>query len=160
VITIRGVRKSDYDFVVSVLDRWWGGPSRELLHPIFFWELGERALIAEEEGAVVGFLFGFHAVGPPKTAYVHMVGIHPDHRRRGVGKELYEVLTMHEGCGARRAPPPRERAKHARENQNEATSGRSKSIAGGASALVAAALASSSSSASSSRMRSRPARAG
>jgi ribosomal protein S18 acetylase RimI-like enzyme len=103
VITIRGVRKSDYDFVVSVLDRWWGGPSRELLHPIFFWELGERALIAEEEGAVVGFLFGFHAVGPPKTAYVHMVGIHPDHRRRGVGKELYEVFLAHaRAAGAER----------------------------------------------------------
>lgn len=95
MITIRGIHKSDYDFVVSVLDRWWGGPSRELAHPLFFWELGERALIAEEDGAVVGFLFGFHAEGPPRTAYVHMVGIHPDHRRRGVGKQLYQEFLAH-----------------------------------------------------------------
>ena len=26
-------------------------------------------------------------------AYIHMVGIHPDHRRRGVGKLLYETFT-------------------------------------------------------------------
>lgn len=104
MIAIRGIQKSDYDFIVSVLDRWWGGPSRELAHPMFYWELGDRALIAEEDGAVVGFLLGFHAAGsrasgPPRTAYVHMVGIHPDHRRRGVGKDLYEEFLTHARAG-------------------------------------------------------------
>jgi ribosomal protein S18 acetylase RimI-like enzyme len=99
VISIRGIHKSDYDFIVSVLDRWWGGPSRELAHPMFYWELGDRALIAEEDGSVVGFLLGFHAPGPPRTAYVHMVGIHPDHRRRGVGKDLYEEFLTHARAG-------------------------------------------------------------
>ncbi len=93
---IREITKADYDFVVSVLDRWWGGPSRELAHPLFYYELGREALIAEMDGEVAGFLFGFHAQShdPPEparvVAYIHMVGIHPDYRRRGVGKHLYE----------------------------------------------------------------------
>ncbi|MFO0682402.1 MAG: GNAT family N-acetyltransferase [Sandaracinus sp.] len=96
---IREITKADYDFVVSVLDRWWGGPSRELAHPLFYYELGREALIAEIDGEVAGFLFGFHALShdPPEpnrvVAYIHMVGIHPDHRRRGVGKHLYERFT-------------------------------------------------------------------
>jgi ribosomal protein S18 acetylase RimI-like enzyme len=91
---IRGVTKSDFDYIVSVLDRWWGGPSTERAHPVFFYELGDQALIAEAEGGqVVGFLLGFIAPTHPPTGYVHLVGIHPDHRRRGVGKDLYKQFT-------------------------------------------------------------------
>lgn len=88
---IRGISKRDFDYVVSVLDRWWGGPSGERAHPVFFYELGEHALIAENDGGeVVGFLLGFVAPTRPETGYVHLVGIHPDHRRRGVGLALYQ----------------------------------------------------------------------
>lgn len=96
---IRGITKSDYDHVVSVLDRWWGGLSREQAHPIFFHELGRHALIADDPvpgsdapGQPIGFLLGLVTDGPPPTAYVHLVGIDPEHRRRGVGKRLYEVF--------------------------------------------------------------------
>lgn len=101
---IRAITKADWDELVSVLDRWWGGPSRDLAHPILFYELGSLALVADEDGQMRGFLLGFIAepaglaaaadpAGPPeRTAYVHLVGIHPDHRRRGVGKRLYEVF--------------------------------------------------------------------
>ena len=89
---IRDIQKADFDYVVSVLDRWWGGPSSERAHPIFFYELGEQALIAEDEGEVVGFLLGF-VLPVRELAYVHLVGIHPDHRRLGVGKELYETFS-------------------------------------------------------------------
>lgn len=100
---IRGIKKEDFDYIVAVLDRWWGGPSGERAHPVFFYELGEQALIAEEGGEVVGFLLGFLAPTSPMTAYVHLVGIHPDHRRRGVGKELYEHFTRRaHRAGARR----------------------------------------------------------
>jgi ribosomal protein S18 acetylase RimI-like enzyme len=100
---IRGITKKDYDYIVAVLDRWWGGPSGERAHPIFFYELGEQALIAEDQGEVVGFLLGFLAPTVPPTAYVHLVGIHPEHRRRGVGKELYEQFTSRaRAAGAQR----------------------------------------------------------
>lgn len=100
---IRGISKADFDYVVQVLDRWWGGPSGERAHPVFFYELGKDALIAEEDGQLVGFLLGFVAPTTPPTGYVHLVGIHPDFRRRGVGQQLYAEFT--ERCrtaGARR----------------------------------------------------------
>src|SRR5262249_37487107 len=90
---IRGITKPDFDHIVVVLDRWWGGPAGERAHPILFYELGQQALIAEESGEMVGFLLGFIAPTTPPIAYVHLVGIHPDQRRQGVGQQLYERFT-------------------------------------------------------------------
>ena len=90
---IRGIRKTDYDFIVSVLDRWWGGPSGIPAHPIFFYEFGSHALVATEGDEVVGFLFGFETDRPTPTGYIHMVGIHPEKRRAGIGKALYDAFT-------------------------------------------------------------------
>lgn len=113
---IRGITKPDFDHIVSVLDRWWGGPSRESAHPILFYELGQLGVVADDGGEVIGFLLGFLAdptgataaadpAGPAeRTAYIHLVGIHPDHRRRGVGKRLYEAfLAQAQLRGATRA---------------------------------------------------------
>ena len=60
---IRGITKKDFDYVVSVFDHWWGGPSSEKASPFFFHELGEHALIAEEDGRVIGFLLGLVSAG-------------------------------------------------------------------------------------------------
>jgi len=95
-MNIRAMTKGDYDYVVSVLDRWWGGPSTGRIEPILFYELGHHALVAEaeEEGCErIGFLLGFVAPTDPAVGYIHLVGIHPDHRRRGVGNQLYQSFT-------------------------------------------------------------------
>mgnify|MGYP000958372646 FL=1 len=97
------MRKSDFDHVVEVIDHWWGGPGGTLAHPMFFYELGELATVAEEDGRIVGFLFGFISTksGTGKTGYVHLVGIHPDFRRRAVGRLLYEEFLARcteQGC--------------------------------------------------------------
>ena len=89
----RPLGKKDYDHIVQVIDRWWGGPTSALAHPVFFYELGQCARVVEHDGILVGFLFGLIAPGPPKTGYVHLVGIHPDCRRRGVGRALYDAFT-------------------------------------------------------------------
>jgi GNAT superfamily N-acetyltransferase len=89
----RKITKADFDHIVEVIDRWWGGPISTFAHPIFFYELGDNALIVEEDGFMIGFLLGFLSFRAPKTGYVHLVGIHPDHRRRGVGRLLYENFT-------------------------------------------------------------------
>ena len=89
-VQIRGIRKADFDYLVRVLDRWWAGPSGQRAHPMFFYEFGEHALIAEHAEEVVGFLLGFITVD---LGYVHLVGIEPDHRRMGVGQALYERFT-------------------------------------------------------------------
>jgi GNAT superfamily N-acetyltransferase len=94
----RRMTKADFDHIVEVIDRWWGGPISTFAHPIFFYELGEKALIVEEGSTMIGFLLGFIAHEPAPTGYVHLVGIHPDYRRRGVGRMLYETFT--ETCRA------------------------------------------------------------
>lgn len=90
----RPLEKRDYDHIVQVIDRWWGGPTSALAHPIFFYELGTMARIVEDNGLIVGFLLGFIAKSSPggDVGYVHLVGIHPDHRRRGVGRVLYAAF--------------------------------------------------------------------
>lgn len=89
----RKITKADFDHIVEVIDRWWGGPMATFAHPIFFYELGDNALIVEENGQLIGFLLGFQVFKTPKTGYVHLVGIHPDFRRRGVGRLLYTDFT-------------------------------------------------------------------
>ena len=89
-LTIRAMTKADYDHLTSVMDRWWGGPGGQRADPPFFYEFGSSALVAERDGEMAGFLLGFVAPTEPARGYIHLVGIHPDHRRRGVGQQLYE----------------------------------------------------------------------
>lgn len=99
-VGLRCITKSDYDHIISVLDAWWGGPAREVASPFFLYEFGEHSFVAVEtidgEEQIIGFLLGFMAQTTEViTGYVHLVGIHPDHRRRGIGKMLYEHFTAH-----------------------------------------------------------------
>jgi GNAT superfamily N-acetyltransferase len=101
----RRITKGDFDAVVEVIDRWWDGPINTFAHPIFFYELGEHAMVVHDGDTMIGFLLGFIAAGhddsPAKTGYVHLVGIHPDYRRRGVGRLLYDGFTdacVRAGC--------------------------------------------------------------
>ncbi len=94
----RSITKGDFDQIVEVIDRWWGAPVGTFAHPIFFYELGENALIVEEAGEMVGFLLGFVSHEPVLTGYIHLIAIHPDFRRRGVGRLLY--ATFAEKCRA------------------------------------------------------------
>ena len=62
------------------------------------------ALVVEEGSEMIGFLLGFVVAGTGavpavksnaggRRGYVHLVGIHPDYRRRGVGRLLYDRFT-------------------------------------------------------------------
>jgi GNAT superfamily N-acetyltransferase len=109
-MNVRRITKRDFDRVVEVIDHWWGGPISTFAHPIFFYELGEEALVIEQGSETIGFLLGFIVprVDPPsatasdtgRTGYVHLVGIHPDYRRRGVGRQLYDRFV--DACRAAR----------------------------------------------------------
>ncbi len=115
----RPLEKADYDFIVGVIDQWWEGPTTALAHPLFFYELGRLARVVElDDGTVVGFLLGFVAdsyaaskpagasrapsLGPgSKIGFVHLVGIDPEYRRRGVARMLYgafEDACREAGC--------------------------------------------------------------
>lgn len=98
--TTRAISKADYDYIVRVIDKWWKGPTSSLAHPMFFYELGESAMVVETQGRLVGFLLGFVAPDGP-TGYVHLVGIDPEYRRKNVGSHLYgafESLCRNADC--------------------------------------------------------------
>lgn len=114
----RAIQKADYDHIVRVIDDWWEGPSTALAHPIFFYELGSLSRVVEDDdGTMVGFLLGFvsEAYAPTgnggpaigsKVGYVHLVGIHPHFRRRGVARLLYETFEAEcvtAGCSSLKA---------------------------------------------------------
>lgn len=100
----RPLTKADYDHIVRVIDQWWGGPTSALAHPIFFYELGQHAMVVEAEDRLVGFLFGF--IAPGGIGYVHLVGIDPDYRRKHVGSLLYDAFEgacIKAGCTSMKA---------------------------------------------------------
>jgi ribosomal protein S18 acetylase RimI-like enzyme len=93
-MNVRRITKADFDRIVEVIDHWWGGPIGTFAHPIFFYELGDQALVVEQGPEMIGFLLGFVVPSPERTGYVHLVGIHPEYRRRGVGRRLYDRFTQ------------------------------------------------------------------
>ena len=63
---------------------------RAMLPRLFFEHFRDTSFVAEEDGELVGFLCGFLSQTYPDQAYVHFVGVRPDHRGGGLGRELYE----------------------------------------------------------------------
>ena len=63
---------------------------RAMLPRLFFEHFRDTSFVAEEGGELVGFLCGFLSQTYPDQAYVHFVGVRPDHRGGGLGRELYE----------------------------------------------------------------------
>jgi ribosomal protein S18 acetylase RimI-like enzyme len=63
---------------------------RAMLPRLFFEHFRDTSFVAEEDGELVGFLCGFLSQTHPDQAYVHFVGVRPDRRGGGLGRELYE----------------------------------------------------------------------
>ena len=87
---IRTVEGSDYDKISPLINEWWGGRNMSDMVPkLFFIHFTETSFIAEKEGKPVGFLIGFLSQSHPDESYIHFVGVHPDYRKCGIGKQLY-----------------------------------------------------------------------
>jgi ribosomal protein S18 acetylase RimI-like enzyme len=90
-ITLRQVGPADYAPIIGVVNDWWGGRAMsDMLPKLFFVHFQETSFIAEQDGVQVGFLIGFLSQSYPDEAYIHFVGVHPDYRKAGVGRMLYE----------------------------------------------------------------------
>jgi GNAT superfamily N-acetyltransferase len=88
---IRSVTPEDYALVIRVVDVWWGGRSMAAMLPrLFFVHFRDTSFVAEVNGDLVGFLIGFLSPTLTEEAYIHFVGVHPDYRKLGVGRTLYE----------------------------------------------------------------------
>ena len=91
-VTIRHVQPSDYARVIQHVNEWWGGREMAPMLPrLFFIHFESTSFVADrEDGTLAGFLIGFLSQTDPETAYVHFIGVAPDERGSGLGRELYE----------------------------------------------------------------------
>jgi ribosomal protein S18 acetylase RimI-like enzyme len=88
---IRHLQEEDYHHIITVMDDWWGGRAMsEMLAKLFFTHFRDTSFIAEEDGEIIGFLIGFLSQTYPDEAYVHFLGVHPNHRKQRVALTLYE----------------------------------------------------------------------
>jgi len=89
-MTVRLVKGSDYYVISPLINNWWNGRQMsDLLPKLFFDHFKNTSFIVEEEGEIIGFLIGFLSQSYSNEAYIHFVGIHPEYRGKGIGKELY-----------------------------------------------------------------------
>jgi len=105
--TIRTVTAADYGRILAVADRWWGRPISHILHPNYCVHFGDTGFVAERgegrggEAELIGFLLGFISQSRPGWAHIHAVSVHPDHRGRGLARDLYErffSVAAERGC--------------------------------------------------------------
>jgi ribosomal protein S18 acetylase RimI-like enzyme len=88
---IRSLTPDDYIPLIAVVDAWWGGRAVAAMLPkLFFVHFHQTSFVAEDHGERIGFVVGFLSPALPDEAYIHFVGVNPDYRGRGVGRELYE----------------------------------------------------------------------
>ena len=90
-IRIRNGNPSDHEKVISVMPDWWGG--RDLsssVLKVFFIHFRDTTYIAEKGNELVGFLVGFMSQSEENVGYIHFAGVHPQFRKAGIGRLLYE----------------------------------------------------------------------
>jgi GNAT superfamily N-acetyltransferase len=98
IVHVRSLNKGGCDPVAQMIGKWSAGPSAAHAHPTFFHDLRELAKVVEDETQRVGFLIGFVGSTKPKSGYAHLVGIHPEFERRGMGRLL--LRTRQDDCRA------------------------------------------------------------
>ncbi|MFD1412430.1 GNAT family N-acetyltransferase [Oceanobacillus jeddahense] len=88
---IRSLQRSDYDVLIPQINDWWGGRDMAgMLPKLFFNHFKDTSFIVEEDEEIVGFLIGFLSQDKSDEAYIHFVGVHPDYRKKNIGKILYD----------------------------------------------------------------------
>jgi ribosomal protein S18 acetylase RimI-like enzyme len=91
-VKIRHAQPSDYGRVIQHVNAWWGGREMAPMLPkLFFLHFEGTSFVAErKDGTIAGFLIGFLSQTNEDEAYVHFVGVAPDQRGSGLGRDLYE----------------------------------------------------------------------
>jgi ribosomal protein S18 acetylase RimI-like enzyme len=90
--SVRQAVLADHAPIVRAIDEWWGGRQLSgLLPPLFLENFAGSSLVAEDgAGDLAGFLVGFDSPDHPGEAYVHFIGVRPDQRSAGLGRDLHE----------------------------------------------------------------------
>ncbi len=100
---IRRARPDDYDVIIRVVDTWWGRPVADALDRLFLDHFFATSSVVEVSGKPVAFLVAFLSPSRPEEAYIHFLGVDPQHRRAGLARELYEeFFALAAGAGRTR----------------------------------------------------------
>jgi ribosomal protein S18 acetylase RimI-like enzyme len=97
--TVRPARPDDYEWIICVCDDWWGRPIAHNLPRLFLDHFHSTSFVTSVDGVDVAFLVGFLSPSQPHIGYIHFIGVHPDHRRDGTARDLYERF-FHLASGA------------------------------------------------------------
>jgi len=91
-VRFRRPTEADYSGLVRVIDDWWDGRKVDSLLPRLWLQhfTGTSWLAEAGDGALAGFLIGFHSPDQPNVAYCRLIGTNPNLRLHGVGRALYE----------------------------------------------------------------------
>ena len=90
-LLIRHAEPYDYQQVIAVIDQWWGGRRMAGMMPkLFFVHFRPTSFVVEHDSIVVGFVIGFVSQTFPDEAYIHFAGVHPEFRKAGLARRLYE----------------------------------------------------------------------
>jgi ribosomal protein S18 acetylase RimI-like enzyme len=91
-VTIRHAKPSDYGRIIGRINVWWSGREMAPMLPkLFFIHFEGTSFVAEaDDGELAGFVCGFLSQTADDEAYIHFVGVDPERRGEGLGRDLYE----------------------------------------------------------------------
>jgi ribosomal protein S18 acetylase RimI-like enzyme len=89
---IRHAEPADYGRVIGRVNAWWGGRDMAPILPrLFFVHFeGTSYVVDGDDGQLAAFLIGFLSQTEKTEAYIHFVGVAPERRGEGLGRQLYE----------------------------------------------------------------------
>jgi ribosomal protein S18 acetylase RimI-like enzyme len=92
--------EADHASVIRVIEHWFGERrARPLASLSWFRHFTGTSWIAESEGGrLLGFLIGYRSPDDVRRAVVHLVGVDPNHRRRGLGRDLVDRFVADVGA--------------------------------------------------------------
>ena len=93
-MTLRAATSADHPAILAAVGSWWGDRDlTPLLQSLFLENFSSTSLVLEDEaGRMTGFLVGFPSLDDPTSAYVHFIGVDPDHRGAGAGRLLHDTF--------------------------------------------------------------------
>lgn len=86
----RSATAADAVVIAAAIDTWWARHLLHFVHPLLLEHIGDTCLVVEDRDELVAFLVGLLSQTHPDEAYVHFMGVHPEYRCRGLGRQLYE----------------------------------------------------------------------
>jgi ribosomal protein S18 acetylase RimI-like enzyme len=98
-VGLRHPTEDDQPRIVGLVDEWFSGQRvRHLVSRSWFRHFGSTSWLAvDAAGQPVGFVLGYRSPDRPAEAVLHLVGVDPNHRRRGIGRTLVEAFVADAG---------------------------------------------------------------